>query len=278
MERFTWLTKGWMMERELGPWAVGAEKHLRASRRRVSDSLFRGTGTVWGLTAAAAEVEKNGHRTRVLVRPGMAVDALGRELCVDREQCLDVDTLFHHPIWKELAPPPESVSPSARRAYIVLRHDDTLAPVRQATVSSGARTGASGPSAEAARSPAPAPPAYVAEHFRIELCPAPPPDPTSLRRKGLAARPFAEAIRDMREVRKAFWLQEALSASPVPASADEAAPLLLAILDLDVAGSMAYLAPSRVGAPNPDNRPRVVTPGTRAVAEHLYGQRLFGPG
>ena len=264
------------MDRELGPIAPHAERRLRALKRRVSDSLFRGAGTVWGLSAEVAEVEKNGHRTRVLVRPGMAVDALGRELCVDREQCLDVDTLFQHPIWKELSPPEGSLSPTARRAYIVLRLDDPPAVIRHATVSSGARQGGQSSGVCAPRPVTPTTPVSTPDHFRIELCPAPPPDPVSQRKRRLAAISLEDAIRESREVRRAFWLQDSAPLAPLPAPSD-AAPLLLAILDLDVSGTMAYLVPSRPHVPNPDNRPRAVVPGTRAVAECLFGKRLFGP-
>lgn len=264
------------MDRELGPMAPHAERRLRAQKRRVTDSLFRGTGAVWGLSAEVAEVEKNGHRTRVLVRPGMAVDALGRELCVDREQCLDVDTLFHHPIWKELSPPEGSLSPTARRAYIVLRLDDPPAVIRHATVSSAARQGGQSSSGCAPRSATPTMPVSAPDHFRIELCPVAPPDPVLQRKRRLAAISVEEAIRESREVRRAFWLQDTPPLAPLPAPAD-AAPLLLAILDLEVSGTMAYLAPSRPHAPNPDNRPRAVVPGTRAVAECLFGERFFSP-
>ncbi len=264
-------------QRVTGPGDLVAEKRLHALRRRVTDSLLRGAGTVWGLGAAAADVEKNGHRTRVLVRPGMAVDALGRELCVDREQCLDVDTLVQHPIWRELSPPEGCSSPTARRAYIVLRHDDTHVAHRQATVSSGARHGGGGGPADASRSPAAVAPAVLPEQFRIELCPAPPPDPTALRKRSLTASGAEMVLRDGEDARLDFWLQES---RPAPAAIHlaepEAAPLLLAILDLEVAGSMAYIVPGTTHAPNPDNRPRAVLPGTRAVAECLFGRRLFG--
>lgn len=260
-------------QRAVVPGDPAAERRLHDRRRRVAESLFRGAGTVWGLGAAAADVEKNGHRTRVLVRPGMAIDALGRELCVDREQCLDVDTLVQHPIWRELSPPDGGSSPTARRAYIVLRHDDTHVAPRQATVSSGARQGASGAGlSEPPRPPAPVPPP---EQFRIELCPAPPPDPTALRKRALTAFGGAEAgLRGDEGTRLDFWLQESHPAStPLPAGPD-AAPLLLAILDLEVAGTMAYIVPGTLAAPNPDNRSRAVLPGPRAVAECLFGRRL----
>ena len=52
----------------------------------------------------------------------------------------------------------------------------------------------------------------------------------------------------------------------------------LATLDLDVTGqgasTVAYVIATSASKPNPDKRVRAVVPGTRRVAEVLFGEKL----
>lgn len=241
------------------------EKRERALRLRVTDCLLRGAGTVWGLSAAVGDTELHGRRTRVLVRAGLAVDPLGRELYVDREQCLDVENLGGHPIWRELQPPPGSTSPTARRAYIVLRHDDCPVGAEQATVSHGDAA------TQARRGPRSAP--GPQDRFRIELCPAPPPSPSALRRRSLPALHAGSPAPDGEAPISWLQLQEGSLIREPPPPPGEVAPLLLASLDLDVAGAIVHIVPGTPLSPNPDNRPRATLAGVRALAECLFGKR-----
>jgi hypothetical protein len=230
---------------------------------RISGALFRAAGTAWGLVAAVSDVTTNGLRTRVLVRPGLAVDALGRELYVDREQCLDVDGLAQHPIWRELVAPDGSTAGTARRAYIVLRHEVCLVEAN-ASVAQG-RGDCAAPRGGGSY-----------DHFRIELCPSAPPEPSQLRRSSFAELACAEHRELPRDVFLDFFLQErsAVPAAREPiATRPDVAPLLLATLDLDTSGATTFIVESTPAAPNPDNRVRAMLPGARVLAEHLFGKR-----
>lgn len=246
-----------------------SEKRERALRLRIADCLLRGAGTVWGLHAAVGDVETHGRRTRVLVRAGLAIDPLGRELYVDREQCLDVEGLANHPIWRELLPPPGAASPSVRRAYIVLRQDDCPAPAEQATVSHGDSHAAS----LSRRVSRPSPPPV--DRFRIELCPIAPPSPNALRSQSLSTL-LGERDDALDRPQLALLLQDGglPGAEPPACPLPDAAPLLLASLDLDLAGATVFIVPGTPVSPNPDNRPRASVPGVRAMAECLFGKKL----
>jgi len=248
------------------------EKRERALRSSVADCLLRAVGTAWGLHAAVGDVETHGRRTRVLVRAGLAIDPLGREIYVDREQCLDVEGLASHPIWRELSPPPGSSSPTARRAYIVLRLDDCPVPAEQAKVSSHV-------DAQAASRPSRPRKVRVAptqEGFRIELCPVAPPSPSAVRSRSLTAMLGARWEPVSAPPPLALLLQEgSLTASESASSASlEAAPLLLASLDLDLVGATVFIVPGTPALPNPDSRPRAIVPSLRALAERLFGETL----
>jgi hypothetical protein len=245
-----------------------AERRERVLRRRLQDGLLHGAGTVWGLAAAAGDQQKNGVRTRVVVRPGLAIDALGREIYVDREQYLDVEGLVSHAIWNELLAPDGSPAGAVRRAYIVLRHEACQVEVLRALAGHYHR-------------PPPVPRAL--DTFRIELSPTPPPDPRALRRECFAA--FAGGAQEEVSIdpRRALLLQERAPEAPAPPShcvGTDGAPLLLATLDLGVSGTgaaaMAFVVDDAAQRPNPDNRVRASVPGTQVMADTLFGGRLSG--
>lgn len=248
----------------LGAGSFAAEQRERLVRRRLHGALVHGAGTVWGLTATACEPDNIRLRTRIIVRPGLAIDALDREIYVDREQCLDVATLVRHPIWAEMLPPEAASSRNVRRAYIVLRHEPPAA-------------GAIPPSPASSRFPHDL---DDAGRFRLELAAAAPPDPAAIQHDRCAAFLAAAPAEELRDPFLALALQDANAPAPWPwpGSEQESLPLLLATVDLDVTGhgaaAIAFAVPSSPARPNPDNRVRALVPGTRRVAEILFGERL----
>jgi hypothetical protein len=234
-----------------------AQQRERLVRKRLHDALLHGAGTVWGLTATACEPDNIRLRTRVIVRPGLAIDARGREIYVDREQCLDVAGLVRHPIWGEMVAPSGATSRTVRRAYIVLRHEPPL-PGAPRAPHEGEET----------------------SRFRLELAATPPPDLRVLQHERLAASLATAAAGAEGDVFLALALGDypAPAELPAPGIEDESLPLLLATIDLEVMGqgasAIAYAIPSTSPAPNPDNRVRALVPGTRRVAEVLFGERL----
>jgi hypothetical protein len=249
----------------LGAGELAAEQRERLVRRRLHDALVHGAGTVWGLGATACEPDDIRVRTRILVRPGLAIDALDREIYVDREQCLDVASLVRHPIWAEMLMPEGAASRTVRRAYIVLRHEPTLAAARPSP--SGSRFSRAVEPDDAGR-------------FRLELAAAPPPDPAAIQHDRCAAFLAAAPAEPARAPSLALALQDSCgpAAWPWPGSEQESLPLLLATVDLDVTGQgtamIAFAVPSTPSRPNPDNRVRALVPGTRRVAEVLFGEKL----
>lgn len=243
--------RGW-----LGAGELAAEQRERSVRRRLHAALVHAAGTVWGLAASACEPDEIRLRTRVIVRPGLAVDALGREIYVDREQCLDVAGLVRHPIWAEMLPPEGAASRTVRRAYIVLRHE-TPRP-------SGTRGPVRGE--------------IDASSFRLELAALPPPEPGQNRTAWLGGL-AGEALRESAGPPLLLALQDgSAAAGSRPEMEHESVPLLLATVDLDVTGqgvtAAAFVLGSTAGRPNPDNRVRPILPPVRRVAEALFGEKL----
>ncbi|MEZ4297209.1 MAG: hypothetical protein R3B70_19750 [Polyangiaceae bacterium] len=241
----------------LGAGKLAAEQQERALRRRLHDALVHGAGTVWGLTASACEPEHLRLRTRILVRPGLAVDPLGRDIYVDREQCLDVAGLARHPIWREMSPPPGAASPTMRRAYIIVRHDPPLC--------------APSPLSRGDLDP-------PQDRFRLELAAVPPADPETARRDHRTERLACAPPDVMANPFRALALAGTEDAiGPLASPDSESLPLLLATVDLELSGqglsAVAYVAEPAPGAANPDNRVRLLLPEAKRVAEVLFGAR-----
>lgn len=247
--------------RRCAPFAekLAEEQRDRSAQLRAYRALLHGVGTAWGLVAAGAGSGAGGRPTRVIVSPGLAVDALGREIYVDREQSLDVTGLVHHAIWCELAPPDGATGCGLRRAYIVLRYEASpLDPP----------TGPQPPDDTGAET-------RPIERFRLELGAVPPEGAPALRRDCVAV--FAGQDTPAGETRIDLLTRETPLIVGLPVRSD-VAPLLLATVDLEMSGkgaaAVALVAPGTVLAPNPDNRARAVLPDAGRVAEVLFGDRL----
>lgn len=240
-----------------------AEQRDRVAQRRAHRALLHGVGTAWGLVAEATGGYQGGRPTRVIVSPGLAIDAIGREIYVDREQSLEVTSLPHHAIWGELTAPDGVAGSSLRRAYIVLRYEPspTDPPAGTPAREDDAELGPGG---------------RPYERFRLELAAVPPEGPRGLRRECVTVFAAQDTL-PRAEACLALWTQERPPGGGVALRAD-AAPLLLATVDLEVSGrgaaAMAFVAPSTIHAPNPDNRVRAVLPDAGRVAEVLFGDRL----
>ncbi len=257
----------------LGAEDFSVEQRERVLRRRLHHALLHGAGTVWGLRVALGQPDTEGRRTQVIVRPGLAVDALGREIYVDQDQCLDVAGLARHSIWAELLAPDGTTNGTVRRAYVVLRyeacHADPVPAISPPCDGPGDATAYS----------------RLLDRFHIELTATPPADPHALQREWLSALLSAEVTRSPREVLLDFLMNVREPPAPeVPALASfwskpDKAPLLLATVDLDVTGSGDSAVSFAVDAPaNPDNSPRALLPSVQLAAESLFGERLLGAG
>lgn len=255
----------------LGAEDFSVEQREKVLRRRLHDALLHGAGTVWGLRVELGDIDIDGHRTRLIVRPGLAVDALGREIYVDQDQCLDIAGLRRHAAWSELKAPDGTTNGTVRRVYIVLRYQACQAePVPAITP----------PCAEPGDAVAYS---RVLDRARIELAPAAPEDPHALQRDWLAALLASAPRRSPREVLLDFLMN--LRQPPAPAAPDlsafwrrpEDAPLLLAVVDLDESGTGDAASAFAVDAAgNPDNGVRALLPSAQLVAESLLGERLLG--
>lgn len=257
----------------LGAEDFSVEQRERVLRRRLHHALLHGAGTVWGLRVALGDPDTEGKRARLIVRPGLAVDALGREIYVDQDQCLDVGALARHPIWAELLAPDGTTTGTLRRAYVLLRYEACQAdPVPAISAP------CDGPGDTAAYS-------RVLDRFHLELASAPPDDPHALQREWLSALLGSAASRAPREILLDFLMNvrvppaaDAPSMSTFWRKADKA-PLLLATIDLDVSGAGDAQVAFAVDAPdNPNNSPRALLPSAQLAAESLFGERLQGAG
>lgn len=265
----------------LGEEDFRSEQSTRWLRHRLHLALFHGTGVAFGLELSARSSE-----SEIGVCPGLAVDALGREIYVDREQCLRIEGLDKTDFWSQLAEAPRDPEddagddvrpPAARRAYAVLRYAACLGD----------------------RVPAVARPcggedeAWVYgrlyESFHIELVAEAPPDPHELVRQWLLAdsRVEKDAWQSLRDELQALLgdphcaddqEERGHAENPLPLEARwrrfQEAPVLLGSVDLAPTGVDDDVG-LRVAAIN--SSLRALLPPVQMVAEELLGQRLTGP-
>ena len=132
----------------LGAEDFETEQRYFLLRSRLHNALLHGMGTVWGLRVRAEETADPAG-LRLICEPGLAIDALGREVYVPLSVCLDVTGLAATPFWADLAPPPaappaagegggegggEEAPDPRRRVYVVLSYRACLsAPVPAVT-------------------------------------------------------------------------------------------------------------------------------------------------
>jgi hypothetical protein len=110
----------------LGAEDFAAEQRAGVLRHRLHLGLLHGSGCVWGLEVTSTE-EGSPPATRLEVAPGLAVDPLGREIYVDRQQCLDITALHARDFWNELeeheVEDEAGASIKVKRLYVVLYYE-----------------------------------------------------------------------------------------------------------------------------------------------------------
>jgi len=254
----------------LGAEDFAVEQREKVLRRRLHNALLHGAGTVWGLAVGLGDAHE-GRRTELIVSPGIAIDALGREIYLDQKQCLDVTGLARHPVWSELRAPDGTTNGTARRVYVVLRYQ---ACQSQPIAAIAAPCDEPGEAQAYSR---------IIDSFFLELSAVPPDDPHALMRDYFAAFLAARPDQAPRDLLLDFQLRE----PPTPGLGAfwgrlVDAPLLLATVDLDTSGSgdalVAFAVEPSDVVVNPDNRVRALLPHVQLVAEALFGDRLSGAG
>ncbi len=251
----------------LGAEDFETEQRYFLLRGRLRNALLHGMGTVWGL-AVRAEETTDPAGLRLTCEPGLAIDALGREVYVPQRVCLDVTGLAASPFWADLWPPPAPVAEAGddddgepppdprRRVYVVLNYRACLsAPVPAVTP-------------PCSDSDAALVHSRVLDSYRICLQAEAPPDPATTQRDVTRL----QTPPGPRERLLDLILNPGLDLARFWGGADEA-PLLLAVLDLEPVGSPV----ERVRLSGAvDNGVRALLPAVQAVADLALGVRLDG--
>ncbi len=112
----------------LGATDFSLEQRGHLLRHRLHQAATHGTGTVWGLRVGYDDIPYPGGADKggmLYVCPGLAIDALGRDLYIPDRQCLDIRGLVNQPkFWSKFELLPRRAD--IRRAYIVLRYQSCL--------------------------------------------------------------------------------------------------------------------------------------------------------
>ena len=259
------------------------EQRARILRHRLHQDLHHGVGTVRGLRVRRARDGANeaARWTRLIVEPGIAVDPVGRDVFVDREQCLDISALVSLAVWRELEPvePPEPpADPPVEEEYVVPppgdeESDEEIPEVPADPPLRLAYVVLRYVACESEPVPAVTPPctdasdaeAYsrIIDRFRIDLAAERPPEPHAFDRKWpLESEPGQEIRAKLLE-----WILE--PAGDLPDRWQEAvdAPLLLAVIELGADESGAWID-------SVDNSPRALLPPVQMLAEAHFGVQL----
>jgi hypothetical protein len=231
------------------------EQRYHLLRARLRNALLHGSGVVCGLDITGATTTTP-PATQLRCTPGLAIDALGRDIFVPETICLDVTGLSNASFWSDLHPPPKAADASpVRRAYAVLSYRACLS----------------------AQVPAIAPPcsdatnslAYsrVLDSYQLCLEATAPPDPDPLSRDWLAMT-APQGLRAR--------LQALMTAAPPNITQLWAQPMdakiLLATVDLEPVGAASNT--TKIDAI--DTSVRALLPDVQTVAQMATGVRLVG--
>lgn len=235
----------------LGAEDFTAEQRYFLLRSRLHNAALHGYGTVWGLKV---DSQPNGTELQLTCAPGLAIDALGREVYVPQKVCLDVTGLAASDFWAGL-PLPTGAEGRRRRVYVVLRYRACLGEPAPAIAPP-----CSGEDAALA-------PSRVSDGYRLCL-EAAAPDLSNLpiRDITLDGHPNPEP--------RARLLDYLLNATTAPArlwSGLDEAPLLLATVDLEPIGTPPQ--GMKLSAPV-DNSVRALLPPLQALADLALGVHL----
>lgn len=239
----------------LGAEDFTTEQRYFLLRSRLHNALLHGVGTVWGLAIAHQETSDPAG-LRLICEPGLAIDALGREIHVPQRLCLDITGLAGGKFWTDLAPPPGAEDDRRRRVYVVLRYRACLSEPAPAVVP---------PCADQDAALAPS---RVVDGYRLCLEATPPADPAPTQRDISAVTQPAE----LRGRLLNTLLNPPVDLARFWSGADDA-PLLLATLDLQAVGEPVERV-KLVGSI--DNAVRALLPSVQMVADLALALRLDG--
>jgi hypothetical protein len=245
----------------LGAEDFTAEQRYHLLRARLRNALLHGSGVVCGLdvnSVSTADPPVNELRCT----PGLAIDALGREIFVPETVCLDIIGLAANTnFWPSLSAPPGAAAGStAKRCYAVLSYRACLSAQVPAITS---------PCSDADNALAYS---RVLDSYRLCLEAAAPPDPNPLSRDWLALT----APSGLRERLQALMCQSPTQKPADPGqlwSAAQDEKVLLAVIDLEPVGTPA--TNTKVDAV--DTTVRALLPDVQTVAQMAIGIRLVGP-
>lgn len=272
----------------LGAEDFSTEQRYFLLRRRLHNALLHGTGTVCGLRVSARDGADPDAATLMLdCEPGMAIDALGREILVPERVCLDITALVSTPFWADLAPPPEPVPEVAedpadmdgpadpdiddpdvppepwtrvRRVHVVLSYRACLSEPVPAVVPPCTDSDASMVHSR------------VRDSYQLCLAAAPPPDPAATQRDIAALTRPVEPRGRLLDFILGTAGNPPVSLARFWSGQDQPA-LLLATLDLEPVGD----PPERVRLVGEiDNGVRALVPHVQALAAMTLGVRLDG--
>ena len=232
------------------------EQRYHLLRARLRNALLHGSGVVCGLDITSA-TSTTPPAAQLRCTPGLAIDALGREVFVPETICLDVTGLSNASFWSDLHPPPNAVDTSlVRRAYAVLSYRACLSSQVPAIAP---------PCSDATNSLAYS---RVLDSYQLCLEATAPPDPNPLSRDWLA-------MTTPQDVRAR--LQALMTAVPPNITQLWAQPLdakiLLATVDLEPVGAASNT--TRIDAI--DTSVRALLPDVQTVAQIATSLRLVGP-
>ncbi len=266
----------------LGEQDFTSEQRTRVLRHRLHLALFHGSGTAFGL-----EIRSASGGAQIKVCPGLAVDAAGREIFVDKEQCLDVQGLHAKKgFWaklKEVERPrtaggDDVARAEVRRAYVVLTYNACLGeriPAISQPCSGEDDAWTFG---------------RLFDRYAIRLVEARPPDPLDLQREWIEAG-RRNGPRDewstLRDELLAFLMDPSCDADdphrePHGHHLDklgrlwqrfQEAPVLLGSVDLAHFGTAEE---GKTQVYDIDNSIRPLLPGVQTLGEEVLGQRLIG--
>ena len=276
----------------LGAEDFSTEQRYFLLRRRLHNALLHGVGTVIGLRVVEREgLDPDANTLMLDCEPGMAIDALGREVIVPERVCLEITGLASTPFWADLSPPPvpdasveAPVDPGDAVDPVEADVVDPAAPpdpppetaVRRVHVVLSYRACLSEPV------PAVVPPctdgdaglvhSRVRDSYQLCLAAEPPPDPAATQRDITAVTVPVEP-----RARVLDFILGTAGNPPVGLarfwSGQDSAPLLLATLDLEPVGDPPVRV-RLVGAV--DNAVRAILPPVQAIASMALGVRLDG--
>jgi hypothetical protein len=106
----------------LGAEDFTVEQRAHLLRDRLHQALLHGAGTVWGLGVRAEASSGSGDADRLYVGAGLACDAAGRTLYLDREVCWPDAAALATDVWETFPKDASDTTGATRTAWVVIRY------------------------------------------------------------------------------------------------------------------------------------------------------------